>query len=252
MFKGVSLSLAAGQALRVRGANGSGKTTLLRTLAGLAHAESGEVRWQGRALAACRDEYHGQMIYLGHAAAVKDELLAWENLVYAARLQGRTLPRADAEQSLAALGLARAAQLSARSLSQGQRKRLALARLHGAEGQSAPLWILDEPFNALDQDAVAALCAAINQHFTRGGMLVYTTHTDLPLCPAQALELNLDRATATPPAAGPAQCNATPAPSAAAAVPLAAGSTPMAAAVMPIAAGTTPSAAAPATPKASS
>jgi heme exporter protein A len=196
LFKGLSLSLAAGQALRVRGANGSGKTTLLRTLAGLAQAESGEVRWQGRAIAACRDEYHSRMIYLGHAAAVKDELLAWENLVYAARLNGRLLARADAERSLAALGLGRAAQLPARALSQGQRKRLALARLHGAEGEAAPLWILDEPFNALDQDAVAVLCGALDQHFARGGMLVYTTHTDLPLHPAQALELNLDRATA--------------------------------------------------------
>jgi len=196
LFKGLSLSLEAGQALRVRGANGSGKTTLLRTLAGLAHAEAGEVRWQGRSIAACRDEYHSQMIYLGHAAAVKDELLAWENLVYAARLQGRTLDRADAEQSLAALGLGRAAQLPARSLSQGQRKRLALARLHSAEGEAAPLWILDEPFNALDQDAVAALCATLDRHFARGGMLVYTTHTDLALHPAQALELDLDRAAA--------------------------------------------------------
>lgn len=217
MFKDVSLSLAAGQALRVRGANGSGKTTLLRTLAGLAHAESGEVRWQGRALAACRDQYHNQMIYLGHAAAVKDELLAWENLVYSARLNGRVLDRAEAEHSLAALGLGRAAQLPARSLSQGQRKRLALARLHGAEGHAAPLWILDEPFNALDQDAVAALCAALDQHFTRGGMLVYTTHTDLPLHPAVALDLNLDRPASAPPArpASPfAAAQATPTPAA--------------------------------------
>lgn len=194
LFKGLSFSLQAGQALRVRGANGSGKTTLLRTLAGLAHAEAGEVRWQGRGIAACRDAYHSQMIYLGHAAAVKDELLAWENLVCAARLHGRTLDRAAAEQSLAALGLGRASQLPARSLSQGQRKRLALARLHGAAGEAAPLWILDEPFNALDQDAIAALCAALERHFARGGMLVYTTHTDLALHPAQALELSLDRA----------------------------------------------------------
>jgi len=193
LFKGLAFSLEAGQALRVRGANGSGKTSLLRALAGLAQAESGEVRWRGRGIAACRDEYYSQMIYLGHAPAVKDELLAWENLVYAARLQGRIMARADAEQSLKALGLGRAAQLPARSLSQGQRKRLSLARLHGAEGEAAPLWILDEPFNALDQDAVAVLCAALDRHFARGGMLVYTTHQDLPLNPAQALELNLDR-----------------------------------------------------------
>jgi heme exporter protein A len=193
LFKGLAFSLEAGQALRVRGANGSGKTSLLRTLASLAQAESGEVRWRGRGIAACRDEYCSQMIYLGHAPAVKDELLAWENLVYAARLQGRIMARADAERSLKALGLGRAAQLPARSLSQGQRKRLSLARLHGAEGEAAPLWILDEPFNALDQDAVAALCAALDRHFARGGMLVYTTHQDLPLHPAQALELDLDR-----------------------------------------------------------
>jgi heme exporter protein B len=131
------------------------------------------------------------MIYLGHAAAVKDELLAWENLVYAARLQGRTLERHAAEQSLAALGLGRAAQLPARSLSQGQRKRLALARLHGAEGEPHRCGFWTNHSMRWTRMQWPRYAPTLDRHFARGGMLLYTTHTDLALQPRQALELSL-------------------------------------------------------------
>lgn len=192
LFSGIDFTLQPGQALRVRGANGSGKTTLLRILCGLALAETGEVRWQSCNIRACREDYHRQLIYLGHVAAVKEDLLAWENLALGARLQGTVLERQSALRGLRALGLARAALLPARALSQGQRKRLVLARLHCAEGQAAALWILDEPFSALDQAAAAALCVTLDAHFARGGMLVYTTHQDFSLHPAQTQEINLD------------------------------------------------------------
>ena len=193
LFSGLYFTLQAGQALRVRGANGVGKTTLLRALCGLAPVEQGDIRWQGRTIRACRDDYYRHLIYLGHAAAIKDDLLACENLAHSAHLRGATLSRAAALHSLAALGLARAALLPARALSQGQRKRLVLARLYGAEGLAAPLWILDEPFRTLDQDASAALCATLNAHFARGGMLVYTTHQEVLLQPAQAHDICLER-----------------------------------------------------------
>ena len=187
LFRGLSLSLQAGQALRVQGANGSGKTTLLRTLAGLSTPAQGQILWQGQPLARCREAYAASMLYLGHAAALSDDLLAWENLVYGARLHGHGLSRDAALQLLAAQGLGRVAQLPARLLSQGQRKRLALARLH--DGAARTLWLLDEPLNALDQPAVQALCASARAHLAGGGMLVYTSHQELALADAATLTL---------------------------------------------------------------
>ena len=194
LFGAIDVALDAGDALRLAGANGSGKTSLLRILAGLLAPEAGEVRWQGQAVASCRDTYHAALIYIGHGAALKDDLLAWENLVCAQALAGRDLTEAQARAALHQAGLGRAAGLPARVLSQGQRKRLALARL--ACNPHTTLWLLDEPFSALDAAASAALAATIDAHLARGGMLVYTTHQDVALKPRRALALDLDGARA--------------------------------------------------------
>ena len=178
LFSDLTFSLAPGGLLRVRGANGSGKTTLLRTLAGLTRPAAGSVRWDG-----------SSMLFLGHAPAVTDELTVAENLKFAARLCGLELSEADVKSTLEQLGIARLAGLPAGYLSQGQRRRVALSRL--ALPKAASLWLLDEPFAALDDEAigrVSALCAA---HLAAGGMLVLTSHQDVPItAPAvQTIEL---------------------------------------------------------------
>lgn len=191
LFNDTSFDITAGDAMRVAGTNGSGKTSLLRMLCGLAFPAEGEVRWQGSNIRAVREEFGNQLIYLGHANGVKDDLLAWENVVIAATLAGHAVSRDQAYDALEALGLARAADLPTRALSQGQRKRVALARLR--LGMHKPLWILDEPFTALDQSAVLELCGTLNQHLAQGGMVIYTTHQEINLNAQRTLCLDLSR-----------------------------------------------------------
>ncbi|MFY9314255.1 MAG: cytochrome c biogenesis heme-transporting ATPase CcmA [Burkholderiales bacterium] len=184
LFSQLGFVLTAGELLRVRGANGAGKTTLLRTLAGLTRAAAGTIRWRGDPIG---DEYRSEMLFLGHAPAVKDELTVLENLQFAARLSG--LEEGNLDRALQQLGIARLAGLPARFLSQGQRKRVALARL--ALSADKPLWLLDEPYSALDAggiDCVSELCAA---HLAGGGMVVLTSHQDVDISGAleRALEL---------------------------------------------------------------
>lgn len=191
LFNDINFDINAGDAMRVAGANGSGKTSLLRMLCGLAFPAAGEVRWNGRNIRAAREEFGSQLIYLGHANGVKDDLVAWENIVVASTLSGNPASRDDAYAALEQLGLARAADLPTRALSQGQRKRVALARLW--LGMKTPLWILDEPFTALDQNAVAELCGTLNRHLARGGMVIYTTHQEIDLSTQRLLRLDLSR-----------------------------------------------------------
>lgn len=189
LFSEINFELVAGDAMCVAGTNGSGKTSLLRMLCGLSFPAGGEVRWSGRNIRQSREEFASQLIYLGHANGVKDDLFAWENLVIAATLAGHPISRDQAYLALDQLGLEREADLPTRALSQGQRKRVALARLQF--GMRAPLWILDEPFTALDQKSVAHLCATLALHLEGGGMLVYTTHQAVELRTGRALTLDL-------------------------------------------------------------
>lgn len=177
LFEDISFALAPGAALQVTGANGAGKTSLLRMLCGLSRPDSGAVYWEGRDIAAARSRFCADLFYLAHADAVKPDLCAWENLVFDARLHGVALSREQACASLAQLGLGEEVFRPARQLSQGQRKRVALAALR-LPGR-ARLWILDEPFAALDADALACLHAAMTAHCGRGGSLVYTTHQEV-------------------------------------------------------------------------
>ena len=186
LFCDLSITLQAGGLLRVRGANGSGKTTLLRTLAGLTRPAAGTVHWRGNAIG---DEYRKEMLFLGHAAAVKDELTVLENLEFSSRISCLDISESKIKNALECLGIARLADLPARYLSQGQRKRAALARL--ALSSAVPLWLLDEPFAALDDEAIAQVSALCAAHLAAGGMLVLTSHQDIPIAApdARAIEL---------------------------------------------------------------
>jgi heme exporter protein A len=192
LFDAINFEINPGDALRVVGTNGSGKTSLLRILCGLSIPAAGEVRWQGRSIRTLREEFCRKLIYLGHANGVKDDLLAWENVVVASTLSGNPVNRDDACNALEQLGLAQAAYLPTRSLSQGQRKRVALARLR--LGMAMPLWILDEPFTALDQNAVKELCGTLNTHLAQGGIVIYTTHQEIDLTARHNLCLDLNKA----------------------------------------------------------
>jgi len=186
LFAGVSFALQPGEALWVQGRNGSGKTTLLRSLCGLALPDRGAVHWDEQPILATRAHYHTQLLHIGHADGLKQDLLAWENLALGG-LPGAACTRADAEQALAAFGLKAEAQRPVRLLSQGQRKRVALARLLLAPAR--PLWILDEPLAALDQDTAAQVGEVLQAHCARGGMLVLTTHQEPALAGARQLQL---------------------------------------------------------------
>jgi len=178
LFRGLNAALAPGQLLRVTGANGAGKTSLLRMMCGLLAPAQGQVLWQGQALPQAREAFYPQLVYLGHAAALKDELTPLENLQVAARLGGQAPDEAAARQALADAGLAGREQVPTRTLSQGQRRRAALARLPLG---TARLWVLDEPFNALDTAATAWLLGLIESQLQRGGLVVLTSHQPVGL-----------------------------------------------------------------------
>ncbi len=194
LFTGLSFALSRGQLLRVAGANGSGKTSLLRIMCGLLAPSAGELRWCGKSIRSEREEYSRNLLFVGHLNALKDDLTAVENLQVAAALGGKP---ADVGRMLAALdcfGVAHCAELPAKVLSQGQRRRVALARL--ALAPTAPLWILDEPFAALDVAAVVELERLLASHLASGGMVVLTTHQEVAVVAHAVLRVDLDQQTA--------------------------------------------------------
>ena len=186
IFDGVSFVLRGGESLRVAGANGSGKTSLLRILCGLLQPSAGEVRWKGNPIRSLKEEYGVQLVYLGHAPAVKDELTPSENLAIACRLAGMPVAAQDIELALDRFGLS-GKDLPAKKLSQGQRRRAALARL--ALSESIPLWLLDEPFSALDAAAARLTEELIARHVARGAAVVYTTHQETGISASRTIEL---------------------------------------------------------------
>lgn len=173
LFSGVSFALQPGEWLHLEGDNGVGKTSLLRLACGLSALEQGEIQWQGQPVASNIDEFRANLAYLGHQLALKEDLTPLENLRADTAIAGRTLALADAKTALARLGLKGREHLPVRVLSQGQKRRTALARLLVS---SAPLWILDEPFVALDAAAQNVLSEVINGHLNRQGMVLFTSH----------------------------------------------------------------------------
>jgi heme exporter protein A len=174
LFAGVALSAGPGQLLRVTGANGAGKTTLLRQLVGLSPPTAGVIEWRGAPIGACHESFHRELVYLGHAAALKDDLSAQENLLAASLIAGDRVDARAARAALDAAGLRGRERLPARVLSQGQRRRVALARL--ALAGARPLWVLDEPFNALDAAATGWLGELLRRRLADGGIVVLTSH----------------------------------------------------------------------------
>jgi heme exporter protein A len=178
LFANISFSIGKAELLRVAGANGSGKTSLLRMLCGLLPPVAGEVRWNGSRIEALKEEYAQQLVYLGHAPAVKDDLSAAENLAFACRIGGKPAAGRDIRAALERLGISEI-EKPVGKLSQGQRRRAALARL--ALSEDLPLWLLDEPFAALDAGAIQIVEGLIAQHVARGAAVVYTSHQDAAL-----------------------------------------------------------------------
>ena len=174
LFRDLSFAVNPGELLHVRGENGSGKTTLLRALCGLSLPASGEIRWNGQAIQEQPETYRKQLCYIGHGNAIHGDLTPIENLQFEACIGAED--RIDAKPALDAQGLGRVASLPAKLLSQGQKRRVALARLTVLQ---RALWVLDEPFTALDVRAVDRLLATLARHLARGGLCILTSHQEV-------------------------------------------------------------------------
>ncbi len=188
LFKNVSFSLEAGGLMQVRGPNGSGKTSLLRMLCGLSNPASGEIYWSGHSIRTLSSDYFSAVTYIGHLSGTKDDLTVIENLQISSALAGVEISVDQANEALDYIGLSGREALPVKVLSQGQRRRVALARLLVCK---TPLWILDEPLVALDVMAVKLIQGVLEQHLQRSGMIVMTTHQEIDISAASIMQLQL-------------------------------------------------------------
>lgn len=173
----------------LEGRNGSGKTTLLRSLCGLFLPDAGTIEWKGESTKSILDGFYRELLYLGHQNALKLDLNPVENLQILSRLVGQIVTEAQVDKVLSRLGLAGYEETPVRKLSQGQQRRVALSRLLLS---SSPLWVLDEPFVALDIAAVELLQSILVAHVEQGGMVILTTHQPLPIAKEKMVRLSLD------------------------------------------------------------
>ena len=188
LFSGLSFKLHFGQIMQVQGANGSGKTSLLRTLCGFITPDEGDIFWRGEKISELDEDYYAEVMYLGHLNAIKDELSALENLCISSGLSGVELDEKEAMAALKRMGLRGREMLPTKVLSQGQRRRVALARMLVSD---ARLWILDEPLTALDVGAVALIQELIEEHIAQQGMVIFTTHQPLQVAGIEMRSLSL-------------------------------------------------------------
>lgn len=177
LFKDLDFELPPGRICWLRGRNGQGKTSLLRLLAGLSTPAQGQITWGGVPLRQAGADFQRQLVYLAHANALKEDLTVTESLRFLDRLHGRDTPTAGLADALKRLNLHGRRDAPVRTLSQGQRRRVALARL--LVEPRASLWVLDEPYDALDAEGIAILDEVLSAHALRGGSVVLTSH--LPL-----------------------------------------------------------------------
>jgi heme exporter protein A len=175
LLRGVSFALSAGELLQLVGPNGVGKTSLLRAACGLLPLESGEIRWRGREIEKARDDFNHRLVYLAHTNALKGDLTAEENLHFELAMRSPVSATAIREQ-LSALGIGHCAQLPARVLSAGQRRRLALSRVVLSK---ASLWILDEPTTNLDAAGISLIEQLMTRHLAQGGAILTAAHHGL-------------------------------------------------------------------------
>ena len=190
LFKGVNLALRPGQIVWVRGNNGRGKTSLLRLLAGLAAPAEGEITWRGEPLRKVRAAHAAGLLYLAHANALKDDLNVNEALVFLAQVHGQVADEQATSQALRRFGLSSRRAAAVRTLSQGQKRRVALARL--ALQPAKALWILDEPYDALDAEGSIVVDELLTAHAAQGGSVVLTSHQHLAIAQPAPTSLVLD------------------------------------------------------------
>jgi len=176
LFRGVSFALDSGELLILEGANGSGKTSLMKALVGMLDLETGVVYWNGAPVNSQRQVFHGSLVWTAHRVGLKADLTLVENLRFEAALR----PQAgdDMEPVLERLGISRLKPLPLRSLSAGQQRRVALARMLLAD---VPLWLMDEPFTNLDREGRALVMRLVKEHLGKGGLCIMAAHQDVEI-----------------------------------------------------------------------
>ncbi len=189
LFTNLSFSLDKSQLMMLEGQNGSGKTTLLRSLCGLYLPDEGEILWDGLSIKKQDENFRQKLLYLGHLNAIKADMTVLENLRFNTKLAGETVTDDALMDALDTIGLFAFEDFPTSQLSQGQKRRVALARLLVSK---ATLWILDEPFVALDAGAVELLQSIIAKHIEKGGMVILTTHQEVPLTSGEIIRLSLN------------------------------------------------------------
>ena len=188
LFRHLSFSLQAGTLVQLTGPNGSGKTSLLRMISGLLEPTEGQIRWHGTRIRVLGEEYRALLTYLGHRNGLKEELSSIENLRITSGVAGLKIDKQACQSALSSMGLAGREQLPVRLLSEGQKRRAALARLVIS---TTRLWLLDEVFTALDRSAVASVKKLIETHLNNGGMAIIATHQELDLAASSFQRIEL-------------------------------------------------------------